>query len=45
MIPKDEYIPIYVESILEYYEKGSYRLSKEFVLKSYQSVADFMKRV
>ncbi len=43
MIPKDEYIPIYVGSILEYYEEGSYRLSKEFVLKSYQSVADFMQ--
>ena len=45
MIPKDEYIPIYVGSILEYYEEGSYKLSKEFVLKSYQSVADFMMRV
>ncbi len=44
LIPKDEYIPTYVGSILEYYEKGSYMLSKEFVLKSYQSVADFIEQ-
>ena len=44
VIPKDEYIPIYVGSILEYYEEGSYRLSREFVLRSYQSVADFMEQ-
>ncbi len=44
LIPKDEYIPIYVGSILEYYEEGSYKLSKEFVLKSYRSVADFMEQ-
>ena len=43
LIPKDEYIPIYVGSILEYYEEGSFKLSKEFMLKSYQSVADFME--
>lgn len=44
LIPRDEYIPIYVGSILEYYEEGSYTLSKEFVLKSYQAVADFMEQ-
>ena len=44
LIPKDEYIPIYVGSILEYYEEGTYDLSKEFMLKSYQSVADFMSQ-
>jgi len=43
LIPRDEYISIYVGSILEYYEEGTYGLSKEFVLKSYQSVADFME--
>jgi len=43
LIPRDEYIPIYVGSILEYYEEGSFNLSKEFMLKSYQSVADFME--
>jgi len=43
LIPRDEYIPIYVGSILEYYEEGSYRLSKEFVLKSYRYVSDFMQ--
>jgi len=43
LIPRDEYISIYVGSILEYYEEGTYELSKEFVLKSYQSVADFME--
>ena len=42
MIPKDEYIPIYVGSILEYYEEGSYNLSKEFMLKSYQAVVDLI---
>ncbi len=42
LIPKDEYIPIYVGSILEYYEQGSYQQSKEFFIKSYQFVADFM---
>jgi len=42
VIPKDEYIPIYVAS--EYYEEGCYDLSKEFMLKSYQSVADFMSQ-
>jgi len=44
LIPKEEYIPIYVESILEYYDEGGYLLSKEFMLKSYQSVADFMEQ-
>ncbi len=44
LIPRDEYIPIYVGSILEYYEEGSYKLSKEFFMKSYQFVADFMDR-
>ena len=44
LIPKDEYIPIYVGSILDYYEEGAYDLSKEFMLKSYQSVADFMSQ-
>lgn len=42
VIPKDDCIPIYIGSILEYYEEGSYNLSKEFMLKSYQSVSDFM---
>jgi len=28
----------------KYYEEGSYNLSKEFMLKSYQFVADFMER-
>lgn len=42
LIPKDEYISIYVGSILEYYEEGKYTLSKEFFIKSYQSIADFM---
>ena len=44
LIPKDEYIPIYVGSILEYYDEGTYLLSKEFMLKSYRSVADFMEQ-
>ncbi len=44
LIPKDEYIPIYVGSILEYYDEGTYHLSKEFMLKSYHSVADFMEQ-
>jgi Fic family protein len=42
LVPQEEYISVYVGSILEYYEEGSYMLSKEFMLKSYQSVADFM---
>lgn len=41
-VPQEEYIATYVGSILEYYEQGTYELSKEFMLKSYQSVADFM---
>ncbi len=44
LIPKDEYIAIYVGSILEYYEEGIYTLSKEFFIKSYQSIADFMNQ-
>ncbi len=43
LIPREEYIPIYVGSILEYYEKGSYELSKEFVLKSYRYISNFME--
>ncbi len=43
LIPREEYIPIYVGSILEYYNKGSYKLSKEFFFKSYQFVDDFMR--
>lgn len=42
LVPQEEYISTYVGSILEYYEQGVYTLSKEFMLKSYQSVADFM---
>jgi Fic family protein len=42
LVPQEEYIVTYVGSILEYYEQGTYALSKEFMLKSYQSVADFM---
>lgn len=42
LVPQEEYIVTYVGSILEYYEQGTYELSKEFMLKSYQSVADFM---
>jgi len=44
LIPREEYISIYVGSILEYYEEGTYELSKEFILKSYQSVADFIEQ-
>jgi len=40
---KEEYIPIYVGSILEYYEQGTYEQSKEFFVKSYQFVAEFMR--
>jgi len=43
LIPKEEYISIYVGSILEYYEQGTYQQSKEFFMKSYQFVAEFMK--
>jgi len=43
LVPQEEYISTYVGSILEYYEQGTYELSKEFMLKSYHSVADFMK--
>ena len=42
LVPQEKYISTYVGSILEYYEQGTYELSKEFMLKSYQSVADFM---
>lgn len=42
LVPQEEYISTYVGSILEYYEQGTYELSKEFMLNSYQSVADFM---
>ncbi len=45
LIPQEEYISIYVGSILEYYESGSYMLSKEFFFKSYQSIFDFMRQV
>ena len=43
LIPKEEYIPIYVGSILEYYEEGTYQQSKAFFIKSYQFVAEFMR--
>jgi len=43
LIPREEHIPIYVASILEYYEEGSYEISKEFVLKSYRFIQDFMR--
>ena len=45
LIPREEYIPIYVGSILEYYNEGKYKLSKEFFFKSYQYISDFMKKI
>lgn len=43
LIPHEESIPLYVASILEYYEQGTYRQSKAFFIKSYQFVAEFMQ--
>lgn len=40
LIPTEENIPLYIEGILEYYEKGTCNKSKEFFIKSYQNIAD-----
>lgn len=45
LIPHEESIPMYVASILEYYEYGTYHYSKKFFIKSYQFVADFMEQL
>ena len=40
LIPSEEHIPLYVDGILEYYEKGTCNKSKEFFIKSYQNIVD-----
>jgi len=45
LIPQEELIPLYVEGILEYYEKGTYKNLKEFFIKSYQKMYDMAKGV
>lgn len=45
LIPQEEYIPIYIDGILEYCEKGIYQKSKEFFIKSYQKVYEISKGI
>lgn len=45
LIPHETFIPLYIDGILEYYEKGSYNASKTFFIKSYQKTCDIAKQV
>lgn len=40
LIPAEENIPLYIDAILEYYERGTYNKSKDFFIKSYQHIID-----
>jgi hypothetical protein len=45
LIPSEELIPLYVTAILDYYEKGCYKLSKDFFIQSYQKVGNIIKEL
>ena len=45
LIPQEEFIPLYVDGVLEYYEKGTYEASKEFFIKSYTKVYETIKEI
>jgi len=45
LIPNEEFIHIYIDGILEYYEKGTSLKSKEFFIKSYQSINSQVKEI
>lgn len=45
LIPQEEYISIYINGILEFYEKGSTHDIREFFIKSYQKMYDIAKEV
>ena len=45
LIPQEELISLYIDGILEYYEKGTYKKSKEFFIKSYQKMYELAKKV
>jgi len=45
LIPQEELISLYVDGILQYYEKGTFQKSKEFFIKSYQNMYNMAKEV
>ncbi|MFA6760878.1 MAG: Fic family protein [Sulfuricurvum sp.] len=45
LIPSNEDIPLYISGVLEYYEKGNYAGSKEFLIKSYERVARHFNKI
>jgi len=45
LIPSEEFIYLYIESILDYYEKGDITKSKEYFIKSYQKMDNQIKKV
>ena len=45
LIPSEEYIALYIEGILDYYEKADVTKSKEFFMQSYQKMNTIAKEL
>lgn len=45
LIPSEEYITLYIEGILDYYEKADVTKSKEFFMQSYQKMNTIAKEL
>ncbi len=45
LIPQEEYISLYIEGILEYYENGTSTKSKEFFIKCYEKMDNLIKEI
>jgi len=45
LIPSEEYITLYIEGILDYYEKADVTKSKEFFIQSYQKMNTIAKEL
>ena len=43
LIPAEEYISLYIEGVLEYYERGTSEKSKEFFIKCYEKMDKLVK--
>lgn len=45
LIPQEEYISIYIDGVLEYYECGGYKKSKEFFMRCYEKMDTLTKDI
>ncbi len=45
LIPQEEYISLYIDGVLEYYEHGTSTGSKEFFIKCYEKMDSLIKEI